>query len=81
MGTRLVIGGPITENISDALSDHGTDILGSSDSILGGCDTYSLTEQRLFPRRLTTTETRARPIIWTGPPRTTFILTTPAAAP
>ena len=36
----------VADYIGNEISDVGTDILGSSDTILGGCDTYSIIELR-----------------------------------
>ena len=35
----------VFDTVEDSLSDVGTDVLGVSDSILGGCDTYTDSEQ------------------------------------
>jgi hypothetical protein len=35
--------------VVNSISDVGNDILGASDTILGGCDTYSLIEERFLP--------------------------------
>ena len=36
----------VNDIVDDGMSDVGTDILGASDSILGGCDTYSYYQDR-----------------------------------
>ena len=48
LGSALLYELSVTDIIGDSMSDHGTDILGPSDSIMGGCDTYSLIEGRIL---------------------------------
>ena len=46
MGSALNYVLSLADYIGDGITDVGTDILGASDSILGGCDTYTLIEER-----------------------------------
>ncbi len=65
----------VIDSMSDSLSDYGTDTLGASDSILGGCDTYVEIEERSLYSGFADFGTSAAPILDEGSGADVYYLT------
>ncbi len=70
----------MSDLLTDSFSDVGTDILGASDSILGGSDTYTWDNQRTLESTIIDYGTTAAPYYIGAPSGTRLRRTTPAPA-